>query len=88
MAIMEDDISVVCPECKRSVIISFVSKHGDISVDPDECPKCGFDWEQDIIDQIEVDLEDSPCYDEEMECLRQAEYDSKVITCIYDHLLG
>ena len=88
MAIMEDDISVVCPECKRSVIISFISKHGDISVDPDECPKCGFDWEIDVIEQIEVDIDNMLSYDEEIEKLRGDAYHDEVVTCIYDHLLG
>jgi Zn-finger nucleic acid-binding protein len=80
------EIGVVCPYCHKSTIVSFVVlSNDDISLDADECPHCEFVWLEDVKEQIREDIEYENGYDEEIENLRQEEYDSQVNGRIFEY---
>lgn len=86
MATIQDQISVTCSNCQKSTVVNFISKHGHITVDQEECPKCGDEWLNDVIGQIEVDLDDLPSYDLEIDQARQEEYDEEIKNCLYEYI--
>lgn len=86
MAIIQDQTIVTCSECHQSVVVNFCSRHGKISVDQNECPKCGSEWIDDIKEQIEVDLDDFPSYDQEVDKARQEDYDEEIKNCLYEYI--
>ena len=83
-----DEINVVCPECNRSTLISFIYKGNKITIDPETCPKCDCQWINDVVDQINVEIEDMPQYDKEFEKTRQSEYDHRLSDCLFEYIEG
>lgn len=82
----QKEISVICPYCNKSTIVSFVIlSSGDISLDADECPHCDFVWIEDVLEQINEDLEDESEYDVEIEHLRQQEYEHHLNGRIFEY---
>jgi hypothetical protein len=82
----QKEISVICPSCKRSVIVEFtLLSNLEIDLDCDTCIYCDCNWKDDIIEQICEDLEDELEYDQEIEHLRQEEYNYHLNGRIFEY---
>lgn len=82
----QKEISVICPNCKRNVLICFtLLPNQEIILDSDSCVYCDHDWEEDIKEQIREDVEDELEYDEEIENFRQEEYNCQLSGRIFEY---
>ena len=84
--VISDEIYIDCPRCHQSFLVSFISKRSAIILEQDECPKCEYDWSDYAISQIQEQLEESPCYDEEYEVEREKEYKTQVLSLFSEYL--
>ena len=66
-------------------MVSFKCPTGNkIIIDSDVCCCCSEDWSEDVIEQIQLDLEDILEYDDEIENIRQSEYNKHISNSIYE----
>jgi hypothetical protein len=68
-----------CPDCGSKTVVEYELHKGSlITIDPEECPDCSYDWTDDMVGMFEGDI------DEDLEESRQNQFVEDLHSNLFD----
>jgi transcription elongation factor Elf1 len=68
-----------CPDCGTKSVVEYDLHKGSlVTVDPEECSNCGYDWTDDLVEMFEGD------FDEDLEKSRQKQFVEDINSNLFD----